>query len=56
MEDVKVLEERGKWLEVETFRDFLEWLFEVSGEIDHLTQSEAWEAFEKHNATIDSNP
>lgn len=32
---------------IEQTRDFLEWLFEHSGEIDHISQSEAWDKFEK---------
>lgn len=32
---------------IESLRDFIEWLFDHSGEIDHITQTEAIEKYEK---------
>jgi len=35
------------FMENEIKRDFLEWLFDHSGEIDHISQTEAWDKFQK---------
>jgi len=39
---------------IETYRDFLEWLFEKSGELDYTSLNEQWEKFEEEVLTIET--
>lgn len=38
---------------IENLRDFIEWLFEESRGIDHLSQTEAWDKFDNWQAACD---
>lgn len=40
--------ERQQFYEIQSLRDFIEWLFEVSEHCDHITQSEAWDEYDKY--------
>jgi hypothetical protein len=41
---------RNQFLMIESYRDFMEWLFDISEHCNHITQTEAWIEFENYQA------